>query len=220
MIVAAIIRAASTYQNRRHAPKERQTMTEATTRAVGVRDFEGVTIPAPGTFDLDPAHTRIGFSARHMMVSKVRGRFGEFTGSITVADDPFQSTAEAVIKTASIDTGSADRDTHLTSGDFLNVDEFPEISFRTTRVTGSQGHVFTVLGDLTIKGTTREVELTLDLEGVGNSPWGKQVMGFTLSTEINREDYGMTWNVAVEGGGVLVGRTVKIEIEGEAVRRD
>jgi polyisoprenoid-binding protein YceI len=195
-------------------------MTEATTHAAGVRDFEGVTIPAPGTFDLDPAHTRIGFSARHMMVSKVRGRFGEFTGSITVADDPFQSAAEAVIKTASIDTGSADRDTHLTSGDFLNADEFPEITFRTTRVTGRQGHVFTVLGDLTIKDATREVELTLDLEGVGNSPWGKQVMGFTLSTEINREDYGMTWNVAVEGGGVLVGRTVKIEIEGEAVRRD
>jgi polyisoprenoid-binding protein YceI len=220
MIVAATILAASASQNRRHAPKERQTMTEATTRAADVREFEGVTVPAPGTFDLDPAHTRIGFSARHMMVSKVRGRFGEFAGSITVADDLFQSTAEAVIKTASIDTGSADRDAHLTGGDFLNVDDFPEITFRTTRVTGRQGHAFTVLGDLTIKDTTREVELTLDLEGVGNSPWGKQVMGFTLSTEINREDFGMTWNVALEGGGVLVGKTVKIEIEGEAVRRD
>jgi polyisoprenoid-binding protein YceI len=195
-------------------------MTEATTRTADVRDFDGVTIPTAGTFDLDPAHTRIGFSARHMMVSKVRGRFGEFTGSLTVADDPFQSTAEAVIKTASLDTGNADRDGHLSGGDFLNVEKFPEITFRTTRVTGRQGHVFTVLGDLTIKDVTREVELTLDLEGVGNSPWGKQVMGFTLSTEINREDYGMTWNVAVEGGGVLVGKTVKIEIEGEAVRRD
>lgn len=195
-------------------------MTEATTRAADVRDYQGVTIPEPGTFDLDPAHTRIGFSARHMMVSKVRGRFGEFTGSITIADDPLASTAEAVIKTASIDTGNADRDAHLTSGDFLNVEKFPEIAFRTTRVTGQQGHVFTVLGDLTIKNVTRPAELTLDLEGVGNSPWGKQVMGFTLSTEINREDYGMTWNVAVESGGVLVGKTVKIEIEGEAVRRD
>jgi polyisoprenoid-binding protein YceI len=195
-------------------------MTETTTAAFGVRDFDGVTIPAPGTFDLDPAHTRIGFSARHMMVSKVRGRFGEFTGSITVADDPFQSTAEAVIKTASLDTGNSDREAHLTGDDFLNVEKFPEITFRSTRVTGRHGHRFTVLGDLTIKDVTREVELTLDLEGVGNSPWGKQVMGFTLSTEINREDFGMTWNVAVEGGGVLVGKTVKIEIEGEAVRRD
>jgi len=195
-------------------------MTETTTGPAGVRDFDGVTIPAPGTFDLDPAHTRIGFSARHMMVSKVRGRFGEFTGSITVADDPFQSTAEAVIKTASLDTGNADREAHLIGDDFLNVEKFPELTFRSTRVTGRQGHRFTVIGDLTIKDITREVELTLDLEGVGNSPWGKQVMGFTLSTEINREDFGMTWNVAVEGGGVLVSKTVKIEIEGEAVRRD
>ena len=195
-------------------------MTEATTSAADLRDFDGVTIPAPGTFDLDPAHTRIGFSARHMMVSKVRGRFGEFTGSITIADDPFQSAADAVIKTASMDTGNADRDGHLTGDDFLNVEKFPEITFGSTRVTGRQGHVFTVLGNLTIKDVTREVELTLDLEGVGNSPWGKQVMGFSLSTEINREDFGMTWNVAVEGGGVLVGKTVKIEIEGEAVRRD
>jgi len=195
-------------------------MTEAPTRPADVRDFDGVTLPAPGTFDLDPAHTRIGFSARHMMVSKVRGRFGEFTGSITVADDPFQSTAEAVIKTASLDTGNADREAHLIGDDFLNVEKFPELTFRSTRVTGRQGHRFTVLGDLTIKDITREVELTLDLEGVGNSPWGKQVMGFTLSTEINREDFGMTWNVAVEGGGVLVSKTVKIEIEGEAVRRD
>ena len=195
-------------------------MTEATTRAADVRDFDGVTIPTPGTFDLDPAHTRIGFSARHMMVSKVRGRFAEFTGSITVAADPLASTAQADIKTASIDTGNADRDAHLISADFLNTEKFPELTFRTTRVTGHQGHVFTVLGDLTIKDVTREVELTLELEGVGNSPWGKQVLGFSLTTEISREDFGMTWNVAVEGGGVLVGKTVKIEIEGEAVRRD
>jgi polyisoprenoid-binding protein YceI len=221
MIVAAIIHAAITPSNpAARTERKTQTMTEATTGAADVRDLDGVTIPAPGTFDLDPAHTRIGFSARHMMVSKVRGRFGEFTGSITVADDPFQSTAEAVIKTASIDTGNADREAHLTGGDFLNAEKFPEITFRSTRVTGRQGHRFTVLGDLTIKDVTREVELTLDLEGVGNSPWGKQVMGFSLSTEINREDFGMTWNVAVEGGGVLVGKAVKIEIEGEAVRRD
>jgi polyisoprenoid-binding protein YceI len=195
-------------------------MTESATETPGTRDFEGVTIPTPGTFDLDPAHTRIGFSARHMMVSKVRGRFAEFTGSITVADDPYQSTAAADIKAGSIDTGQPDRDGHLVSADFLNVEKWPELTFRTTRITGHERNVFTVVGNLTIKDVTREVELTLEIEGVGNSPYGKQVMGFTLTTEISREDYGMTWNVAVEGGGVLVGKTVKIEIEGEAVRRD
>ena len=195
-------------------------MTESATETPGTRDFEGVTIPTAGVFDLDPAHTRIGFSARHMMVSKVRGRFAEFTGSITVADDPYQSTAEADIKAGSIDTGQPDRDGHLVSADFLNVEKWPELTFRTRRVTGHERNVFTVTGDLTIKDVTREVELTLEIEGVGNSPYGKQVMGFTLTTEIQREDYGMTWNVAVEGGGVLVGKTVKIEIEGEAVRRD
>jgi polyisoprenoid-binding protein YceI len=195
-------------------------MTESATETPATRDFEGVTIPAPGTFDLDPAHTRIGFSARHMMVSKVRGRFAEFTGSITIAADPLQSAAEADIKTASIDTGQPDRDGHLVSADFLNAEKWPELTFRTTGITGHQRNVFTVTGDLTIKDVTRPVELTLEIEGVGNSPYGKQVMGFTLTTEIQREDYGMTWNVAVEGGGVLVGKTVKIEIEGEAVRRD
>ncbi|HEV2451567.1 MAG TPA: YceI family protein [Streptosporangiaceae bacterium] len=194
-------------------------MTQPAT-AAGTRTFEGTDIPTPGVFDLDPAHTQIGFSARHMMISKVHGRFGEFTGSITVAEDPLQSTAEAVIKTGSIDTGNATRDAHLTSGDFLEVEKHPDMTFQVIRMTGHLGHEFTLVGNLTIKDVTREIPLTLELEGVGNSPWGKQVMGFTLTAEINREDFGMTYNAAVEGGGVLVGKTVKIEIEGEAVRRD
>jgi polyisoprenoid-binding protein YceI len=195
-------------------------MTETATSTSATRAFQGRTIPVQGTFDLDQSHSRIGFSARHMMVSKVRGRFGEFTGSITVAAEPLESTAEAVIKTASIDTGSADRDKHLISPDFLDVEQFPEITFRTIRVTARHGSEFTVLGDLTIKDVTKEVELNLELEGVGNSPWGKQVLGFSMSAEIDREEFGITWNVALETGGVLVGKTVKIEIEGEAVRRD
>lgn len=195
-------------------------MTEATTQTAGTRTFQDATIPEAGTFDLDQAHSSIGFSARHMMVSKVRGHFGEFTGSITVADEPLNSTAEAVIKTASIDTGSADRDKHLTSPDFLDVEKFPELTFRTVRVVARHGSQFTVLGDLTIKDVTKEIELNLELEGVGMSPWGKQVMGFSMTAEINREDFGITWNVGLETGGVLVGKTVKLEIEGEAVRRD
>jgi polyisoprenoid-binding protein YceI len=195
-------------------------MSETTTQTPGTRAFQDLTIPAPGTFDLDQAHSRIGFSARHMMVSKVRGHFGDFTGSITIADEPLASTAEATIKTASIDSGSADRDKHLTSPDFLDVEKFPEITFRTIRVTARSGSDLTVLGDLTIKDVTREIELNLELEGVGMSPWGKQVLGFSMTAEINREDFGITWNVGLETGGVLVGKTVKLEIEGEAVRRD
>jgi polyisoprenoid-binding protein YceI len=194
-------------------------MTESATQTAGTREYQGETIPAPGTFDLDPAHTTFGFSARHMMVSKVRGHFDEFTGSITIAEEPLASTAEAVIKTASITTGSADRDKHLVSEDFLDVQAYPEMSFRTERVTWRSGSTFTVLGHLTIKGVTRPVELALELEGVGTSPWGQQVLGFSLAGEINREDFGMTWNVGLETGGVLVGKTVKLEIEGEAVRR-
>jgi polyisoprenoid-binding protein YceI len=194
-------------------------MTESATQAAGTRDFQGEIIPAPGTFDLDPAHTTFGFSARHMMVSKVRGHFAEFTGSIAIAEEPLASTAEAVVKTASIDTHSADRDKHLIGADFLDVETYPEMSFRTERVTRRSGGTFTVLGHLTIKGVTRPVELTLEIEGVGNSPWGQQVLGFSLTGEINREDFGMTWNVGLETGGVLVGKTVKLEIEGEAVRR-
>lgn len=195
-------------------------MSETVTSTAATRPFQDLTIPHPGTFDLDQAHSRIGFSARHMMVSKVRGRFAEFSGSITIAEEPLASTAEANIKTSSIDTGSADRDQHLISPDFLDVEKFPEITFRTIRVTARKGSEFTVLGDLTIKDVTREIELTLDLEGVGVSPWGKQVMGFSMTAEIDREDFGITWNVALETGGVLVGKTVKLEIEGEAVRRD
>jgi polyisoprenoid-binding protein YceI len=195
-------------------------MTETTAQTPGTRPFQDLTVPEAGTFDLDQAHSRIGFSARHMMVSKVRGHFGDFTGSITIADEPLGSTAEATIKTASIDTGSADRDKHLTSPDFLDVEKFPEITFRTIRVTARNGSDLTVLGDLTIKDVTKEIELDLELEGVGMSPWGKQVLGFSMTAEINREDFGITWNVGLETGGVLVGKTVKLEIEGEAVRRD
>jgi polyisoprenoid-binding protein YceI len=195
-------------------------MTESATQAPGTRDFEGVILPTPGTFDLDPAHTRVGFTARHMMISKVRGRFAEFTGSINVAEDPLQSTAEAAIEARSIDTGQPQRDGHLVSPDFLNVEKWPQLTFRSLRVTGHDRNVFTVAGELTIRDVTREVELTLEIEGVANSPYGKQVLGFTLTTEINREDFGMTWNAVVEGGGVMVGKTVKIEIEGEAIRRD
>ncbi|MFC4063037.1 YceI family protein [Planomonospora corallina] len=183
---------------------------------MATRTWENLQIPAPGTYNLDVAHTHIGFVVKHMMVSKVRGSFGEFSGSVTVAENPLESSAELTIKTGSIDTGVADRDGHLRGDDFLAVEKFPELTFRSTRVVGHSGDEFTVAGDLTIRDVTKPVELTVEYGGAGTNPWGQEVWGFTITTEIDREEFGLTWNQALETGGVLVGKKVKIEIEGEA----
>jgi polyisoprenoid-binding protein YceI len=185
----------------------------------GLRVVDGVALPAPGTYVLDPTHTRIGFVARHLMVTKVRGRFAEFEGSITVGDDATASTAQATMQTLSIDTGTPDRDTHLRSGDFLEAEKYPTISFRNARVVSQKGAEFKVAGDLTIKDTTREVVLDVELDGVAKDPWGNEKLAVTARTEIDREDFGMTWNVALETGGVLVSKKVVIEIEAQAARQ-
>ncbi|MGI5285019.1 YceI family protein [Nonomuraea polychroma] len=180
------------------------------------RTWESLAIPAAGTYNLDVAHTTIGFTVKHMMVSKVRGTFGAFKGSVTIADNPLESSAELTIQTDSINTGVADRDGHLRSDDFLAVEKFPEITFKSARVVGHSGDEFTVVGDLTIRDVTKEVELTVEYGGAGTNPWGAQVWGYSISTEIDREEFGLTWNQALETGGVLVGKKIKIEIEGEA----
>lgn len=192
---------------------------QAEQAAATSRVVNGVTFPAPGTYVLDPTHTRIGFVARHLMVTKVRGHFGEFSGSITVAEDPKDSTAEATLKSVSIETGTADRDTHLRSGDFLEAEKYPEITFRNARIQSAKGAEFTVVGDLTIKDTTREVTLDVEIDGVARDPWGNEKLAVTASTEIDREDFGMTWNVALETGGVLVSKKIKLEIEAQAARQ-
>ncbi|HSR23279.1 MAG TPA: YceI family protein, partial [Candidatus Eisenbacteria bacterium] len=183
------------------------------------RVVDGVELPAPGTFVLDPAHSRVGFVARHLMVTKVRGHFAEVEGTVTIAEDPLQSRAEATIAAASITTGAADRDTHLRSGDFLEVEKHPTLTFAITRVLGHRGAAFQAVGDLTIKGVTREVELEVEVDGVARDPWGNEKLALTASTEIDRDDFGITWNVALETGGVLVSRKIKIEIEAQAVRQ-
>ncbi|SCE80176.1 YceI family protein [Micromonospora chokoriensis] len=183
------------------------------------RDWDGLTIPTAGTYALDVAHKRVGFVARHMMVSKVRGEFNEATATITVAEDPLQSSVVATIQAASIDTTQADRDAHLRSPEFLDSDKFPTLEFRSTGVTSRNGNEFVLAGELTIKDVTRPVELEVEFEGVGRSPFGQDIFGFSASTEIDREEFGLTWNVALETGGVLVSRKIKIEIEGEAVRQ-
>ncbi|GAB4104911.1 YceI family protein [Micromonospora taraxaci] len=183
------------------------------------RDWDGLTIPTAGTYALDVAHKRVGFVARHMMVSKVRGEFNEATATITVAEDPLQSSVVATIQAASIDTTQADRDAHLRSPEFLDSDKFPTLEFRSTGVKSRNGNEFVLAGELTIKDVTRPVELEVEFEGVGRSPFGQDIFGFSASTEIDREEFGLTWNVALETGGVLVSRKIKIEIEGEAVRQ-
>jgi polyisoprenoid-binding protein YceI len=190
------------------------TQAQATTRT-----FDKVEIPTPGTFSFDPAHTVVGATARHLMVSKVRGKFADVTGSIVVAENPLDSEVEVVIKAASIDTGVADRDNHLRSPDFLDVENYPELTFKSTRVVKQDGAEFVLAGDLTIRGVTRQVELEVEYHGVTNSPWGQQVIGFSATTELDREEFGMTWNAALETGGVLVGKKLKVEIEAEAIRQ-
>ena len=188
--------------------------TEATTRT-----FDKLEIPTPGTFAFDPAHTVVGAVARHLMVSKVRGKFTDVTGSITVAEDPLASAVEVTIKAASIDTGTPDRDNHLRSADFLDVENYPELTFTSTRVVKQDGSDFVLAGNLTIRGVTKEVELEVEYNGVEKSPWGQQVIAFSATTELDREEFGMTWNAALETGGVVVSKKLKIEIEVEAIRQ-
>jgi polyisoprenoid-binding protein YceI len=183
------------------------------------RTFAGLTIPTAGTFALDPTHTRVGFVARHLMVSKVRGNFTEVSGEINVAEDPLASSVTVRIPAASIETRVGDRDTHLRSADFLDVEKYPELTFRSTRMTQPSGGKFQLVGELTIRDVTREVTLDVEFEGLATSPWGQEVIGFAASTEIDREEFGITWNQALEAGGVLVGKKITIEIEAEAIRQ-
>ena len=191
-------------------------MTEQTTQTP-VRIVDGVSVPTAGTYVIDPTHTRIGFVARHLMVTKVRGAFREYTGTITIGEDVASSTAEATIQTASVDTGTADRDAHLRSGDFFDAETYPTLSFANAKVVQQDGDDFVVEGDLTIKDVTRPVSLKVELDGVANDPFGNTKLAVTATTEINREDFGLTWNVALESGGVLVSKKITIEIEAQAV---
>jgi len=183
------------------------------------RTYNGVEIPVPGTYVLDSDHQRVGFVARHLMVSKVRGHFAEATATITVAEDPAQSSVTATLQAASISTGQEQRDGHLRSADFLDVEKFPTLEYRSTGVKSIDGNEFVLTGELTIKDVTVPVDLEVELEGVGRSPYGQDVFGFSASAEIDREQFGITWNVALETGGVMVGKKVKLEIEGEAIRQ-
>lgn len=184
---------------------------------LAIRDWDGAKIPQPGRYTLDVAHSRVGFSVKHMMISKVRGSFNVFEAAITVADDPLATAVTASIDMASVVTGQEGRDQHLRTGDFFEAASYPTMTYRSNGITGHRGDRFLIAGELTIKDVTRPVELTADIEGIALSPQGQQVIGFTASAEINREDFGLSYNQALETGGVVIGKEVKIEIEGEAV---
>ena len=174
-------------------------------------------IPVPGTYVIDPAHTSVEFVGRHLMITKVRGRFPDVSGSITIADEPERSHAEIDIKVATLETGNVDRDAHLRSPDFFDVDRYPDITFRSTGVEEGPSGTWALTGDLTVREVTRPVTLQVEFEGASSSPMGDERIAFSAATEVDREDWGLTWNLALETGGVLVGKKVRIELNVQAV---
>jgi polyisoprenoid-binding protein YceI len=180
------------------------------------RDYDGSTIPAAGTYAFDPAHSRVGFWVRHMMVAKVRGHFAAPAGTFTIAEDPTKSSVEVSIDWSTVETGEANRDAHLKSPDFFNIEKFPTITYHSTGVRHIKGDQWVLDGDLTVQDVTRSVQLDLEVNGVGRDPYGNVKVGFTVTGEINREDFGLSYNAVLETGGVMVGKEVHLEIDIEA----
>ena len=187
-------------------------------RTVSVlRTHDDRVIPVPGTYDIDAAHTSVEFVGRHLMITKVRGRFSDVQGRITIGQDPENSSVTVEIGAASVSTGNADRDAHLRSEDFFDTERYPTITFASTRVTALPDATWEVIGDLTVHGTTKPVVLQVDFDGATASPFGDERIGFSAATDVSREDFGLTWNVGLETGGVLVGKTARIELSVQAV---
>jgi polyisoprenoid-binding protein YceI len=189
---------------------ERKTMT-ATAQAA----------PATGArtqWKLDPTHTSVEFSAKHLMITTVKGRIADVEGTIEIDEkNPKNSSVEAVLKATSIDSRTTQRDDHLRSGDFLNVEKYPDIKFRSTRIEGGSQE-FKLTGDLTIRDVTRPITLDVTFEGQTKDPWGGERAGFSAKGKIDRRDFGLTWNQVLEAGGVAVGNEIKINVEVEAIK--
>jgi polyisoprenoid-binding protein YceI len=184
-------------------------MTTATT------DFATLT----GTYNIDPAHSRLGFVARHAMVTKVRGSFNDFEGTTVInGANPSQSSVNLTLQVASIDTRNEQRDGHIRTNDFLDVESFPQITFKSTSIEHDGGNDFKVTGDLTIKDVTKSITIPLEFQGAAKDPFGMERIGFDGSVVINRKDWGITWNAALETGGVLVSEKVTLEFEISAVK--
>jgi polyisoprenoid-binding protein YceI len=181
---------------------------------------ETTTLPRieTGTWSLETQHTKIGFLAKHLMVTKVRGYFDEYEGTVEIADDLTDSKIDVTIDAASITTGAADRDEHLRSGDFLDAATYPKLRFVSTDIS-RDGDEFQISGDLTIRDVTQPVTLQARYEDTVTDPWGNDRVAFTAEAEITREDWGLTWNAPLEGGGWLVSKEVALEIEGQLIKR-
>lgn len=172
-----------------------------------------------GAYTIDPSHSQVGFVARHAMITKVRGTFDDFHGTATVdATEPAASTVEVTIQVPSVDTRSADRDNHLRNADFFDVERYPTITFRSTDVRQTGDDTLELTGDLTIKGVTRPVTIPFQFEGQAQDPFGNTRIGFSGRTKVNREDFGLTWNAALETGGLLVSKEITLEFEVSAIK--
>jgi polyisoprenoid-binding protein YceI len=204
-----------------------------------VRPWNGMSIPTPGVYEIDAQHTTVGFVAQHLMVTQVRGRFEQVEAGIHVARDPLDTFAHASIATASITTGTEDRDNHLKSPDFLDVERFPTMTYVSRELRGGsdRGPKWTMVngmmrrrrrdpegiiahGDLTIKDITQPIDLEVTLDGVTHDPWGGERLAITARGQLDREAYDMKWNVALEAGGWLVSRFIQIEIRAQAIRQE
>ncbi|MGH9277511.1 MAG: YceI family protein [Acidimicrobiales bacterium] len=195
--------------------KERQ-MSTSLTATHGTRIVDGQAVPLAGSYAIDRAHSMVEFVGRHLVVTKVRGRFTRFDGSIVVADQPTDSSVEVTVEADSLETHDERRDQHLRGEDFLAVDRYPTLSFRSTAIEPGD-RAWRLTGDLTVRGVTRPVTFDLEFDGAVADPWGGTRISFSASAEIDREDWGLTWNAALESGGVLVGRKVTIDLVVQAV---
>ena len=172
------------------------------------------------SWNLDTSHSRLGFAVKHMMVSTVRGEFKSYTGSLQLDEQDFtKSVITGEIDVASIDTRDEGRDGHLKSADFFDAENHPKMTFKSTRIEAKGGSDYVVYGDLTIRGVTREIAVKTEYAGTHQNPWGATVTGFSGTAELNRKDFGLEWNVALETGGILVGEKVKLEIEVELTKQ-
>jgi polyisoprenoid-binding protein YceI len=181
------------------------------------RTVDGVELPLPGTYVLDASHSHVGFAIRHLMVSKVRGQFTKFSGTLSIGEDPSDSSVEVEVELASVDTSDEKRDAHLRSADFFNTDVHREMTFKSTSVRRGTGDTWIVSGHLTLNDVTRPIDLVVTYEGSATSPWGSRSIGFSATGKLNREDFGVNWNQALEAGGFLLGKDVNLEIEAEAI---
>jgi polyisoprenoid-binding protein YceI len=183
------------------------------------RAVEGIEVPEPGDWHLDPVHTSLTFTARQLMVTKVQGKFTGVSGAIHISENPAESSVEVEIDPASLETGSKRRDAHLRSPAYLGVERYPKITFRSTKIKGSSPAHFLVRGDLTVHGVTRPVTLDVEYHGWAPDPPGGRRACLSATTEVNRADFGVTWTAALEGGGVVVGKKIRLKLKVEAIKQ-